>query len=41
MDLDIVSIISNLIEDVSDFKVFIKPFTLKGTHPLVGHSKAQ
>jgi hypothetical protein len=41
MDLDNVSAIPHLIEEMSDFKSFIKPFILKGGDRLVGHTKAQ
>jgi hypothetical protein len=41
MDLDNVPIIPHLIEEVSNFKTFIKPFILKGGDRLVGHTKAQ
>ena len=41
MDLDNVPVIPHLIEEVPDFKSFIKPFILKGGDRLVGHTKAQ
>src|SRR5665213_3542773 len=41
MDLDSVPVIPHLIEEVPDFKAFIKPFILKGCDRLVGHTKAQ
>jgi hypothetical protein len=40
MDLDNVPVISYLIEEVPDFKSFIKPFILKERDRLVGHTKA-
>ena len=41
MDLDNVPVIPHLIEKMSDFKTFIKPFILKRGDRLVGHTKAQ
>ena len=41
IDLNNVPIIPHLIEKVSDFKTFIKPFILKGGDRLVDYTKAQ
>ena len=41
MDLDNVPVIPHMIEEVPDFKAFIKPYMLKGEDRLVGHTKAQ
>ena len=41
MDLNNVPVFLHLIEEVSDFKSFIKRFILKGGDCLVGHTKAQ
>lgn len=41
VDLDNVSVIPQMIEEISNFKAFIKPYMLKGVDYLVGHSKTQ
>ena len=41
MDLDHMSVILHMIEEVPNFKAFIKPYMLKGGECLVGHTKAQ
>ena len=41
MNLDNVPVIPHLIEEVSDFKTFIKLFIFKGGDRLVGYTKAQ
>ena len=41
MDLNSVPVIRHLIEKMPDFKIFIKPFVLKGDDRLVGHTKSQ
>ena len=41
MDLDNVLVIPHMIEKISNFKAFIKPYMLKGVNCLVGHTKAQ
>jgi hypothetical protein len=41
MDLDHMPVIPHIIEEVLDFKAFIKPYMLKGRNRLVGHTKAQ
>ena len=41
IDLDNVPVIPHLIEEVSDFKMFVKPFLLKVGDRLVGHTNAQ
>jgi hypothetical protein len=41
IDLDHMLIIPHMIEEVPDFKVFIKPYMLKGVNRLVGHTKVQ
>ena len=40
-NLDNLPLIPHLIEEVHDFKTFIKPFIHKGGDRLVGHTKAQ
>lgn len=42
LDLDIVCVIPHLIEEVPNFKAFIKPFMIlkRGEH-LFGHTKTQ
>jgi hypothetical protein len=41
MNLDHIPVIPHMIEEVPDFKAFIKPYMLKGGNHLVGHTKAQ
>ena len=41
MDLDNMPVIPHMIEEVSNFKAFIKTYMLKGMNRLVGHTKAQ
>ena len=41
MNLDNVPDILHVIKEVHNFKIFIKPFILKGGDRLVGHTKAQ
>ena len=41
MDLENVPVIPHMIEEVPNFKAFIKPYMLKGGDRLVGHTKAQ
>ena len=41
MDLDNVPVIPHMIEEVPNFKAFIKPYMLKGEDRLVGHTKIQ
>src|ERR1700737_4804700 len=41
MDLDHMPVIPHMIEEVPDFKAFIKPYMLKGGDRLVGYTKAQ
>ena len=41
MDLDNVPVIPHMIEEIPNFKAFIKPYMLKGGDRLVGHTKAQ
>jgi hypothetical protein len=41
MDLDHMPVIPHMIEEVPDFKAFIKPYMLKGKNRLVGHTKTQ
>ena len=41
MDLDNVPEILHIIEEVPNFKAFIKTYMLKGVDRLVGHTKSQ
>ena len=41
MDLDNVSVIPHMIEEVPDFKAFIEPSIRSETHWLIGHTRAQ
>ena len=41
MDLDDVPVIPHMIEEISNFNVFIKPYMLKGGDRFVGHTKTQ
>ena len=41
MDLDNVPVIPHMIEEISNFKAFIKPYMLKGVDCLVEHTKVQ
>ena len=41
MNMNNMHVISHSIEEVPNFKKFIKPFVLKGGDNLVGHTKAQ
>ena len=40
MDLDNMSVIPHMIEEIPIFKAFIKPYMLKEVDRLVGHIKA-
>ena len=39
VDLDNISVIPQMIEEIPNFKAFIKPYMLKGMDCLVGHRK--
>lgn len=41
MDLDIVPMILHLVEEVPDFKAFIKPYNVDGKNCLVEYTKSQ
>ena len=41
MDLENVSVIPHMIEEVPDFKAFIEPYIRSGAHRLIRHAKAQ
>ena len=41
MNLDSVFVIPNMIEEVLDFKAFMKPYLQSEAHHLIGHTKAQ
>ena len=41
MALDHMPVIPHMIEEISNFKAFIKPYMLKGVDRLVRHTKAQ
>jgi hypothetical protein len=41
MDLENVPVIPHMIEEVLDFKAFIKPYIRSGAHRLIGHTKTQ
>ena len=41
IDLDNVPVIPHMIEEIPNFKAFIKPYMLKGGERLVGHTKTQ
>ena len=40
MDLDHMPVIPHMIEEIPNFKAFIKPYMLKEVDRLVGHTKA-
>ena len=40
MDLNNVLVIPHMIDEIPNFKAFIKPYLLKGVDRLVGHTKA-